>query len=124
MDTGLNKDERPAEEQQEPAEAHLGLLRRQILFLRRTWWNTDPLTLWQRVALFLRGAFLIAVGFVGLITAVATTFGAQSGGMDSIAKLMAEYMLIPIALLAAIVVGFGGSLIVRSFVAPSPEGGA
>ena len=49
--------------------------------------------------------------------AIAGTLGSHGGGLDAIGKLMAEFMLIPIGLLALIVVGLGGSLIVRSVVA-------
>jgi hypothetical protein len=94
----------------------IGLMRRQWLFLRHNWWNSGPLTPGQRIALFLRGVFLIAIGCVGLVFAIAGTLGSHGDGLDAIGKLMAEFMLIPIGLLALIVVGLGGSLIVRSVV--------
>jgi hypothetical protein len=110
------EDNESAEPAAEPTSS-LSLMRRQWLFLRHNWWNPGPLTPGQRIALFLRGVFLVAVGCVGLVFAIAGTLGSHGGGLDAIGKLMAEFMLIPIGLLALIVVGLGGSLIVRSVVA-------
>ena len=111
-------DEREEEEAAPPAPA-LSLLRRQWLFLRHNWWDTGPLTPGQRVAFFLRGFFLIVIGCIGLAFSIAGTLGSYGRGLDAIGKLMAEFMLIPIGLLALIVVGLGGSLLVRSVVAAS-----
>ena len=93
-----------------------GLWQRQWLFLRRRWWNVDSLTFIQRLASFLRGVILIAVGTIGLIIVVNNTLNLNSSGMDAIAKLMAEFLLIPVGLLALIIAGYGLSQIVRSFV--------
>jgi hypothetical protein len=112
----MAEDHEPAQPAIEPA-ASVSLMRRQWLFLRHNWWNPGPLTPGQRIALFLRGIFLVAIGCVGLVFAIAGTLGAHGGGLDAIGKLMAEFMLIPIGLLALIVVGLGGSLVVRSVVA-------
>jgi len=109
-------DNEPAETAAEPASS-IGLMRRQWLFLRHNWWSAGPLTLAQRIALFLRGIFLVAIGCIGLVFAIAGTLGSHGGGLDAIGKLMAEFMLIPIGLLALIVVGLGGSLVLRSLVA-------
>jgi hypothetical protein len=109
------EDNEPAETATEPASS-IGLMRRQWLFLRHNWWSAGPLTPAQRIALFLRGIFLVAIGCIGLVFAIAGTLGSHGGGLDAIGKLMAEFMLIPIGLLALIVVGLGGSLIVRSLV--------
>lgn len=116
MDTGLNQDERPDEEPQEPLDANTGLLRRQLLFLRRTWWSSEPLSGTQRASILLRGVFLTAVGAIGLIAAVANTVSPEAAGMEAVAKMMAEFLLIPIAILALIITGFGISLIVRGFM--------
>lgn len=102
-------------------EPHAGLLQRQLLFLRTKWWSDAPLTRAERLAVFLRGIFFVVVGAIGLIAATANTLSAKAAGMEAIAKMMAEFLLIPIAILGLIIVGFGGSLIVRSFVAPSPD---
>ena len=111
----MAEDNEPMEPVTEPATS-ISLMRRQWLFLRHNWWNPGPLTPGQRIALFLRGIFLVAVGCIGLVFAIAGTLGSRGGGLDAIGKLMAEFMLIPIGLLALIVVGLGGSLIVRSLV--------
>ena len=92
------------------------LWQRQWLFLRRRWWNVDSLTFIQRLASFLRGVILIAVGAIGLIIVVNNTLNLNSSGMDAIAKLMAEFLLIPVGLLALIIAGYGLSQIVRSFI--------
>ncbi len=92
------------------------LWQRQWLFLRRRWWNVDALTFIQRLASFLRGVVLIAVGAIGLIIVVNNTLHLNSSGMDAIAKLMAEFLLIPVGLLALIIAGYGLSQIVRSFI--------
>ena len=102
-----------------PPAPSMSLLRRQWLFLRHNWWSPGPLTAGQRVAFFLRGFFLIVIGCIGLAVSIAGTLGSYGGGLDAIGKLMAEFMLIPIGLLALIVVGLGGSLLVRSVVATS-----
>lgn len=101
--------------------ASRGLLRRQLLFLRRTWWSSEPLSGTQRVGILLRGVFLTALGAIGLIAAVADTVAPEAAGMEAIAKLMTEFFLIPIAILALIITGFGVSLIVRGFM-PNPSG--
>jgi hypothetical protein len=98
-----------------------GLLRRQMLFLKKTWWSSEPLTGAQRVALLLRGVVFVAVGGIGLVAAIANTVSAEATGMQAVAKMMAEFLLIPVAILGLIILGFGGSLIVRSFVSPSPD---
>lgn len=99
----------------------ISLLRRQWLFLRHNWWNPGPLTPGQRVGFFLRGFFLVVIGCIGLAVSIAGTLGSYGGGLDAIGKLMSEFMLIPIGLLALIVVGLGGSLLVRSVTAASGE---
>lgn len=121
MGTVLNEDERPREEPDEAPLGQAGLLRRQLLFLRRTWWRSDPLTAPQRAAILLRGVFLTAIGGVGLIAAVANTVAPEAAGMQAVAKLMAEFLLIPIAILGLIITGFGISLIIRGFM-PNPAG--
>lgn len=113
-----------AVEQIEPeagTDPNAGLLRRQLLFLRKKWWSDEPLTTAERLAVFLRGIFFVVVGTIGLIAATANTLSAKAAGMEAIAKMMAEFLLIPIAILGLIIVGFGGALIVRSVVAPSPD---
>lgn len=107
------------EEEESPPAASISLLRRQWLFLRHNWWDTGPLSPGQRVAFFLRGFFLVVIGCIGLAISIAGTLGSYGGGLDAIGKLMAEFMLIPIGLLALIVVGLGGSLLVRSLIATS-----
>jgi hypothetical protein len=111
----MAEDNVPMEPVKEPATS-ISLMRRQWLFLRHNWWNAGPLTPGERIARFLRGIFLVAIGCVGLVFAVAGTLGSKGGGLDAIGKLIAEFMLIPIGLLALIVVALGGSLIVRSLV--------
>jgi hypothetical protein len=59
---------------------------------------------------------LIAVGVIGLIIVVNNTLNLNSSGMDAVAKLMAEFLLIPVGLLALIIAGYGLSQIVRSFI--------
>lgn len=113
-------DEREREDAlEEPVSRSTSLLRRQWLFLRQNWWDTGPLTPGQRFGFFLRGFFLVVVGCIGLAFAVAGTLGSKGNGLDAIGKLIAEFMLIPIGLLALIVVGLGCSLMVRSFAARS-----
>ncbi len=73
---------------------------RQWLFLRRRWWNADSLTPTQRVASFGRGVILIAVAAFGTLIVVHNTLNLNARGMDAIAKLMAEFLLIPVGLLA------------------------
>jgi hypothetical protein len=119
MSAGMQQEEPSAEQAQEDANTHAGLLRRQLLFLRRTWWSSEPVTGLERLVILLRGVFFVAIGGVGLVAAVANTVSAKAAGMEAVAKLIAEFLLIPIAILALIIVGFGGALIVRSFVAPS-----
>ena len=126
-------DEQAPEQQPEageelpPVDAETGpepdgsLLRRQLLFLRKKWWSDEPLTRAERLGVFLRGIFFVVVGTIGLIAATANTLSAKAAGMEAIAKMMAEFLLIPIAILGLIIVGFGGALVVRSFVAPSPD---
>jgi len=89
---------------------------RQWLFLRRRWWNVDSLTLTQRIFSFLRGVILIAIGAIGLIIVVNNTLNLNARGMDAVAKLMAEFLLIPVGLLALIIAGYGISQIVRSLM--------
>jgi hypothetical protein len=89
---------------------------RQWLFLRRRWWNADSLTPTQRVASFGRGVILIAVAAFGLLIVVHNTLNLNARGMDAIAKLVAEFLLIPVGILALIIAGYGASQIVRSFV--------
>jgi hypothetical protein len=117
-------EERLQEKPETSNEVQRGLLERQLRFLRKTWWSSEPLTVTQRVALLLRGVFLVAVGGIGLVAAVANTLSTHAAGMEAVAKMMAEFLLIPIAILGLIIVGFGGTLIVRSFVAPSPDSSA
>jgi hypothetical protein len=104
---------------EEPIPESISLLRRQWLFLRQNWWDTGPLTPGQRFGFFLRGFFLVVVGCIGLAFAVAGTLGSKGNGLDAIGKLVAEFMLIPIGLLALIVVGLGCSLVVRSVIGGS-----
>ena len=92
------------------------LWQRQWLFLRRRWWNVDSLTFTQRIFSFLRGVILIAIGVVGLVIVVNNTLNLNSRGMDAVAKLMAEFLLIPVGLLALIIAGYGVSQIVRSLM--------
>jgi hypothetical protein len=89
---------------------------RQWLFLRRRWWNTDSLTPTQRVASLVRGVILIAVAAFGLLIVVHNTLNLNARGMDAIAKLVAEFLLIPVGILALIIAGYGASQIMRSFV--------
>ena len=89
---------------------------RQWLFLRRRWWNADSLTLTQRVASFGRGVILIAVAALGMLIVVHNTLNLNARGMDAIAKLVAEFLLIPVGLLALTIAGYGLSQIVRSFM--------
>lgn len=89
---------------------------RQWLFLRRRWWNADSLTPMQRVASFGRGVILIAVAAFGMLIVVHNTLNLNARGMDAIAKLVAEFLLIPVGILALIIAGYGASQIVRSFV--------
>jgi hypothetical protein len=111
--------EQAVEEQVLPS---ISLLRRQWLFLRQNWWDSGPLTPGQRFGFFLRGFFLVVIGCIGLVFAVAGTLGSKGSGLDAVGKLVAEFMLIPIGLLALIVVGLGGSLVVRSITARSYPG--
>jgi hypothetical protein len=111
--------ERAIEEQ---APGSISLLRRQWLFLRQNWWDTGALTPGQRLGFFLRGFFLVVVGCIGLAFAVAGTLGSKGSGLDAIGKLVAEFMLIPIGLLALIVVSLGCSLIIRSVAAQHYRG--
>jgi len=89
---------------------------RQWLFLRRRWWNADSLTPTQRVTSFLRGVILIAVAALGMLIVVHNTLNLSARGMDAIAKLVAEFLLIPVGLLALTIAGYGLSQIVRSFM--------
>lgn len=119
MGMRMNGDEPSAEQPQEAADVHSGLLRRQLRFLRATWWSSEPLTGFERVAILLRGVFFAAIGGIGLIAAVANTISPEAAGMEAVAKLIAEFLLIPIAILALIITAFGVSLIVRGFIADS-----
>jgi len=111
-----------AEETDEFAPSSVSLLRRQWLFLRQNWWGTAPLTPSQRLGFFIRGLFLVAIGCIGLLVAVVGTLNSQGNGLDAIGKLIAEFMLIPIGLLALIAVSLGGSLVIRGFAAQSYRG--
>jgi hypothetical protein len=104
---------------EEPVPGSISLLRRQWLFLRQNWWDTGPLTASQRIGFFLRGFFLIVVGCIGLAFAVAGTLGSKGSGLDAIGKLVAEFMLIPVGLLALIVVSLGASLVIRGVIGGS-----
>jgi hypothetical protein len=117
MSVDPNDDEPVSVDSHEAAEPAAGLLRRQLLFLRRTWWSSEPVTGSQRVGILVRGVLFIAIGGIGLIAAVANTVGAKANGMEAVAKIMAEFLLIPIAILALIIVGVGVSLVIRGFVA-------
>jgi hypothetical protein len=68
-----------------------------------------------------RGVFLIAVGIIGAIVTFVSILNSSGQGMDALGKLVAEFMLPPIALLALIMVVFGGSLIARAIVSPWPD---
>ena len=68
-----------------------------------------------------RGLFLMAVACIGAIVAFNSILNSPGKGMDALGKLVAEFMLLPIALLALIMVVFGGSLIVRALVSPWPD---
>src|SRR6185312_4790544 len=104
------------------APASVSLMRRQWLFLRQNWWDTAPLTPGQRLGFFVRGLFLVAIGCIGLIVSVVGTLNSQGSGLDAIGKLVAEFMLIPIGLLALIAVSLGFSLVIRGFLAQSYHG--
>jgi len=110
------------EGREELAPASTSLLRRQWLFLRQNWWDTAPLTPSQRLGFFVRGLFLVAIGCIGLLVAVVGTLNSQGSGLDAIGKLVAEFMLIPIGLLALIAVSLGFSLVIRGFLAQSYHG--
>jgi hypothetical protein len=97
------------------------LWQRQLLFLRQHWWRTDPLSLWERLMVIVRGLFIIAVGIIGAIVAFTSILNSSGQGMDALGKLVAEFMLPPIALLALIMVVFGGSLIARAILSPWPD---
>ncbi len=99
----------------------LTLWQRQVLFLRTHWWRTEPLSLWERLMVIVRGLFLMAVACIGAIVAFTSILNSSGKGMDALGKLVAEFMLPPIALLALIMVVFGGSLIVRAMVSPWPD---
>lgn len=118
----MSEDSGQPEAIQEAVPPSLSLLRRQWLFLRQNWWDTGPLTPGQRLGFFLRGFFLAVVGCIGLAFAVAGTLGSKGSGLDAVGKLLAEFMLIPIGLLALIVVGLGCSLMVRSVIAQGYHG--
>jgi hypothetical protein len=118
----MPEDPDPEEALQEPNPGSISLLRRQWLFLRQNWWDTGPLTPSQRLGFFLRGFFLLVIGCIGLVFAVAGTLGSKGSGLDAVGKLVAEFMLIPIGLLAFILVSLGCSLMVRSFVAKGHHG--
>jgi hypothetical protein len=96
---------------------------RQWLFLRRHWWNADSLTPTQRVASFGRGVILIAVAAFGMLIVVHNTLNLNPRGMDAVAKLIAEFLLIPVGLLAFTIAGYGLSQIVRSFMRNSTVAG-
>lgn len=95
------------------------LLQRQVQFLRRTWWNAKPLRPLQRIGVLVWGLILIAMGCLGMATMIASTLNLNGTGTEAVAKLLAEFLLIPVVLLGLIIISFGGSLVVRSFVAPS-----
>lgn len=97
------------------------LWKRQLEFLRQHWWRTEPLTLWERLMVITRGLFLMAVACVGAIVAFTSILNSPGRGTDALGKLVAEFMLPPIALLALIMIVFGGSLIVRAMVSPWPD---
>jgi hypothetical protein len=99
----------------------LSLWQRQLLFLRQYWWRTEPLSLWERLMAITRGLFLMAVACIGAIVAFTSILNSSGKGMDALGKLVAEFMLPPIALLALIMILFGGSLIVRAMVSPWPD---
>lgn len=99
----------------------LTLWQRQLAFLRQHWWRTEPLSLWERLMVIARGLFLMAVACIGAIVAFNSILNSPAIGMDALGKLVAEFMLLPIALLALIMVAFGGSLIVRAVVSPWPD---
>ncbi len=107
---------------QEPVPGSISLMRRQWLFLRQNWWDTGPLTAGQRLGFFLRGFFMVVVGCIGLAFALAGTLGSKGSGLDAVGKIVAEFMLIPIGLLALIVVSLGCSLMIRCFVAKGHHG--
>lgn len=111
-----------AEASEEPAPASISLMRRQWLFLRQNWWDTAPLTPSQRLGFFIRGLFLVAIGCIGLLVSVAGTLNSKGSGLDAIGKMVAEFMLIPIGLLALIAVSLGCSLVIRGFTAPHYRG--
>ena len=115
----MQADQDLAEHEESAPEVRRTLLQRQIAFLRKTWWSSEPLTASQRLALLLRGLLFVAVGGVGLVAAVENTVSSEAFGLQAVAKIMAEFLLIPIGILGLIILGFGGSLIVRSFVAKS-----
>jgi hypothetical protein len=96
---------------------------RQWLFLRRHWWNADSLTPTQRVTSFGRGVILIAVAAFGMLIVVHNTLNLNPRGMDAVAKLIAEFLLIPVGLLAFTIAGYGLSQIVRSFMRNSTVAG-
>jgi hypothetical protein len=96
---------------------------RQWLFLRRHWWNADSLTPTQRVTSFGRGVILIAVAAFGMLIVVHNTLNLNPRGMDAVAKLIAEFLLIPVGLLAFTIAGYGLSQIVRSFLRNSTVAG-
>jgi hypothetical protein len=59
---------------------------------------------------------LIAVAAFGMLIVVHNTLNLNPRGMDAVAKLIAEFLLIPVGILALIIAGYGASQIVRSFV--------
>jgi hypothetical protein len=66
---------------------------------------------------------LIAVAAFGMLIVVHNTLNLNARGMDAIAKLVAEFLLIPVGLLALTIAGYGLSQIVRSFMRNSTVAG-
>jgi len=62
---------------------------------------------------------LIVVAAFGMLIVVHNTLNLNPRGMDAVAKLIAEFLLIPVGILALIIAGYGASQIVRSFM-PNP----
>ena len=120
-------DPQPAPQKPEPISAPetgatsppAGIWERQWTFLRLRWWNHAPLNFTQRITSFLRGVILIVVAAFGMLIVVHNTLNLNPRGMDAVAKLIAEFLLIPVGILALIIAGYGASQIVRSFM-PNP----
>jgi hypothetical protein len=115
---------RPALQKPEPISAPepgvtSSFWQRQWTFLRLRWWNNAHLTFTERITFFLRGVILIVVAAFGMLIVVHNTLNLNPRGMDAVAKLIAEFLLIPVGILALIIAGYGASQIVRSFM-PNP----